>query len=146
VLYSEAAEGLRAFAERHGVPVMETNAGKSSLPHDHPLNMGSVGVTGSSASNLLAEQADLVLAVGSRLQDFTTGSWALFKADNVKIIGLNTQVFDAYKHRGHAAHRRRQSRARPARWQARTLARPAMRGTATAKTAKSKTGWFRPRR
>jgi len=99
VLYSEAAEGLRAFAERHGVPVMETNAGKSSLPHDHPLNMGSVGVTGSSASNLLAEQADVVLAVGSRLQDFTTGSWALFKADNVRIIGLNTQVFDAYKHR-----------------------------------------------
>ncbi|KQV09576.1 3D-(3,5/4)-trihydroxycyclohexane-1,2-dione acylhydrolase (decyclizing) [Devosia sp. Root105] len=99
VLYSEAAEVLRAFAERHGVPVMETNAGKSSLPHDHPLNMGSVGVTGSSASNLLAEQADLVLAVGSRLQDFTTGSWALFKADNVRIIGLNTQVFDAYKHR-----------------------------------------------
>ncbi|WP_423065946.1 3D-(3,5/4)-trihydroxycyclohexane-1,2-dione acylhydrolase (decyclizing) [Devosia sp. CN2-171] len=99
VLYSGAAEGLRAFAERHGVPVMETNAGKSSLPHDHPLNMGSVGVTGSSASNLLAEQADLVLAVGSRLQDFTTGSWALFKADNVRIVGLNTQAFDAYKHR-----------------------------------------------
>ncbi|MBN9316988.1 MAG: 3D-(3,5/4)-trihydroxycyclohexane-1,2-dione acylhydrolase (decyclizing) [Devosia sp.] len=99
VLYSGAAEGLRAFAERHGVPVMETNAGKSSLPHDHPLNMGSVGVTGSSASNLLAEQADLVLAVGSRLQDFTTGSWALFKADGVKIVGLNTQLFDASKHR-----------------------------------------------
>ncbi len=99
VLYSEAAEGLRAFAERHGVPVMETNAGKSSLPHDHPLNMGSVGVTGSSASNLLAEQADLVLAVGSRMQDFTTGSWALFKADGVTIVGLNTQAFDAYKHR-----------------------------------------------
>jgi 3D-(3,5/4)-trihydroxycyclohexane-1,2-dione acylhydrolase (decyclizing) len=99
VLYSEAAEGLRAFAERHGVPVMETNSGKSSLPHDHPLNMGSVGVTGSSASNLLAEQADLVLAVGSRLQDFTTGSWALFKAEQVTIVGLNTQIFDAYKHR-----------------------------------------------
>jgi 3D-(3,5/4)-trihydroxycyclohexane-1,2-dione acylhydrolase (decyclizing) len=99
VLYSEAAEGLRAFAERHGVPVMETNSGKSSLPHDHPLNMGSVGVTGSSASNLLAEQADLVLAVGSRLQDFTTGSWALFKAEQVTIVGLNTQAFDAYKHR-----------------------------------------------
>jgi 3D-(3,5/4)-trihydroxycyclohexane-1,2-dione acylhydrolase (decyclizing) len=99
VLYSEAAEGLRAFAERHGVPVMETNAGKSSLPHDHALNMGSVGVTGSSASNLLAEQADLVLAVGSRLQDFTTGSWALFKAEGVTIVGLNTQVFDAHKHR-----------------------------------------------
>jgi 3D-(3,5/4)-trihydroxycyclohexane-1,2-dione acylhydrolase (decyclizing) len=99
VLYSGAAEGLRAFAERHGVPVMETNSGKSSLPHDHPLNMGSVGVTGSSASNLLAEQADLVLAVGSRLQDFTTGSWALFKAEDVKIVGLNTQAFDAFKHR-----------------------------------------------
>ncbi|MCV3239621.1 3D-(3,5/4)-trihydroxycyclohexane-1,2-dione acylhydrolase (decyclizing) [Mesorhizobium sp. ZC-5] len=99
VLYSEAAAALKAFAERHGIPVMETNAGKSSLPHDHPLNMGSVGVTGSSASNLLAEQADVVLAVGSRLQDFTTGSWALFKADGVKIVGLNAQLFDAGKHR-----------------------------------------------
>jgi 3D-(3,5/4)-trihydroxycyclohexane-1,2-dione acylhydrolase (decyclizing) len=78
---------------------METNAGKSSLPHDDVLNMGSVGVTGSSASNLLAEQADVVLAVGSRLQDFTTGSWALFKAEGVKLIGLNTQLFDAGKHR-----------------------------------------------
>ena len=99
VLYSEAAATLKAFAETHGIPVMETNSGKSSLPHDHPLNMGSVGVTGSSASNLLAEQADLVLAVGSRLQDFTTGSWALFKAEDVKIVGLNTQLFDAAKHR-----------------------------------------------
>ncbi|MEQ1769483.1 MAG: 3D-(3,5/4)-trihydroxycyclohexane-1,2-dione acylhydrolase (decyclizing) [Devosia sp.] len=99
VLYSEAAPSLRAFAEKHGIPVMETNSGKSSLPHDHRLNMGSVGVTGSSASNLLAEQADVVLAVGSRLQDFTTGSWALFKADGVRIIGLNTQPFDAGKHR-----------------------------------------------
>jgi 3D-(3,5/4)-trihydroxycyclohexane-1,2-dione acylhydrolase (decyclizing) len=63
------------------------------------MNRGSVGVTGSSASNLLAEQADLVLAAGSRLQDFTTGSWALFKAEGVKIVGLNTQVFDAGKHR-----------------------------------------------
>jgi 3D-(3,5/4)-trihydroxycyclohexane-1,2-dione acylhydrolase (decyclizing) len=99
VLYSEAADGLRAFAERHGVPVMETNSGKSSLPHDHPLNMGSVGVTGSSASNLLAEQADVVIAVGSRLQDFTTGSWALFKSEGVRIVGLNVQQFDAHKHR-----------------------------------------------
>jgi 3D-(3,5/4)-trihydroxycyclohexane-1,2-dione acylhydrolase (decyclizing) len=99
VLYSEAAATLKAFAEKHGIPVMETNAGKSSLPHDHPLNMGSVGVTGSSASNLLAEQADVVLAVGSRLQDFTTGSWALFKAEGVKIVGLNAQAFDAGKHR-----------------------------------------------
>ncbi len=99
VLYSEATAALKAFAEKHGIPVMETNAGKSSLPHDHRLNMGSVGVTGSSASNLLAEQADVVLAVGSRLQDFTTGSWALFKAEGVKIVGLNAQAFDAGKHR-----------------------------------------------
>ena len=99
VLYSEAAATLRAFAEKHGIPVMETNSGKSSLPHDHALNMGSVGVTGSSASNLLAEQADVVLAVGSRLQDFTTGSWALFKAEGVRIVGLNAQPFDAGKHR-----------------------------------------------
>ncbi len=99
VLYSGAAADLSAFAERHGIPVMETNAGKSSLPHDHPLNMGSVGVTGTSASNLLAEQADLVLAIGSRLQDFTTGSWALFKETDLSLIGLNSQVFDAGKHR-----------------------------------------------
>lgn len=98
VLYSEATATLKAFAEKRGIPVMETQAGKSSLPHVHPLNMGSVGVTGSAASNLLAEQADVVLAVGSRLQDFTTGSWALFKADGAKIVGLNVQPFDAYKH------------------------------------------------
>jgi 3D-(3,5/4)-trihydroxycyclohexane-1,2-dione acylhydrolase (decyclizing) len=98
VLYSGATEALRAFAEAHQVPVMETQAGKSSLPHDHPLNMGSVGVTGSSASNVLAEEADLVLAVGTRLQDFTTGSWALFKNEALKIVGLNVQPFDATKH------------------------------------------------
>ncbi len=98
VLYSEASETLAAFAEEHGIPVMETQAGKSSLPHVHELNMGSVGVTGTSASNALAEEADLVLAVGSRLQDFTTGSWALFKNEDLKIVGLNIQPFDALKH------------------------------------------------
>ena len=100
VLYAEATEALQAFAENHGIPVMETQAGKSSLPHDHRLNMGSIGVTGSSAANALAEAADLVLAVGSRLQDFTTGSWALFKNDGLKIVGLNIQPFDATKHHG----------------------------------------------
>jgi len=98
VLYSEASDTLAAFAEAHGIPVMETQAGKSALPHEHPLNMGSVGVTGSAASNALAEEADVVLAVGTRLQDFTTGSWALFKAEDVRIIGLNVQPFDAGKH------------------------------------------------
>ncbi|CAN7270015.1 3D-(3,5/4)-trihydroxycyclohexane-1,2-dione acylhydrolase (decyclizing) [Pararhizobium sp. LjRoot255] len=100
VLYSEAAIALATFAETHGIPVVETQSGKSSLPHNHPLNMGSVGVTGTSASNQLAEAADVVLAVGSRLQDFTTGSWALFKNDDLKIIGLNVQAFDAAKHEG----------------------------------------------
>ncbi|MBI4046057.1 MAG: 3D-(3,5/4)-trihydroxycyclohexane-1,2-dione acylhydrolase (decyclizing) [Devosia nanyangense] len=98
VLYSEAPEALRTFAENHGLPVMETQAGKSSLPHDHYLNMGSVGVTGTSAANQLAEEADLVLAVGTRLQDFTTGSWALFRNENLEIVGLNVQPFDAGKH------------------------------------------------
>jgi 3D-(3,5/4)-trihydroxycyclohexane-1,2-dione acylhydrolase (decyclizing) len=100
VLYSEASESLAAFAEEHGIPVMETQAGKSALPHDHELNMGSVGVTGSSAANALAEEADVVLAVGTRLQDFTTGSWALFKNENIKLVGLNVQAFDAGKHNG----------------------------------------------
>ncbi|MGO4619217.1 3D-(3,5/4)-trihydroxycyclohexane-1,2-dione acylhydrolase (decyclizing) [Ensifer sp. 2YAB10] len=100
VLYSEASKELGDFAERHGIPVVETQAGKSALPHSHTLNMGSVGVTGTSASNALAEEADVVLAVGSRLQDFTTGSWALFKNDALKIIGLNVQPFDAGKHNG----------------------------------------------
>ena len=98
VLYSEASSTLAGFAERHGIPVAETQAGKSSLPFLHPLNMGAVGVTGTSASNHLAESADVILAVGTRLQDFTTGSWALFKNPGKTIIGLNTQAFDAAKH------------------------------------------------
>ena len=98
VLYSDAASTLRGFAERHGIPVCETQAGKSVLPHDHPLNMGAVGVTGTAVANKLAEQADVILAVGTRLQDFTTGSWALFKNPALLLIGLNVQPFDASKH------------------------------------------------
>lgn len=98
VLYSGATETLANFAEAHGIPVAETQAGKSSLPADHPLNMGSIGVTGTSAANALAREADVILAVGTRLQDFTTGSWSLFQ-NGKTIIGLNTQVFDATKHR-----------------------------------------------
>ncbi len=97
-LYAGASEALAAFAEKHGVPVLETQAGKSVLPDTHPLNMGSVGVTGTSASNQLAEQADVVFAVGTRMQDFTTGSWSLFKNDAMRIVALNTQAFDAGKH------------------------------------------------
>ena len=98
VLYSEASEALAAFAETHGIPVCETQAGKSALPDSHRLNMGSIGVTGTSASNRLAREADVILAIGTRLQDFTTGSWALFQNPAAALIGLNVQPFDAGKH------------------------------------------------
>ena len=98
VLYSGASETLAAFAWRHGIPVCETQAGKSSLPDEHMLNMGAIGVTGTTAANAMAEEADVVLAVGTRLQDFTTGSWSLFKNPDKSIIGLNVLVFDAGKH------------------------------------------------
>jgi 3D-(3,5/4)-trihydroxycyclohexane-1,2-dione acylhydrolase (decyclizing) len=98
VHYSESANTLAAFAARHNIPVVETQAGKSALPYDHPLNMGGIGVTGTSAANRLAAEADLVLAVGTRLQDFTTGSWALFRDPQRSIVALNVQPFDAGKH------------------------------------------------
>lgn len=98
VLYAEAERSLTAFAEGCGIPVAETQAGKSALPHDHPLNLGAIGVTGTSAANELAAKADLILAVGTRLQDFTTGSWALFKEPTRRILALNLQPFDAGKH------------------------------------------------
>ncbi|MFE0016271.1 3D-(3,5/4)-trihydroxycyclohexane-1,2-dione acylhydrolase (decyclizing) [Mesorhizobium sp. NPDC059054] len=99
VLYSGASGELTRFVEAAGVPVCETQGGKSSLPDNHPLNMAAVGVTGTAAANRLAEEADVVLAVGTRLQDFTTGSWALFQNAAKTIIGLNVQPFDAGKHR-----------------------------------------------
>ncbi len=95
VLYGLAAETLRRFVERHGIPVSETQAGKSALPWDHPLNVGGIGVTGSPAANEIAREADCILAVGSRLQDFTTGSNALFS--HARLIGINANAFDAIK-------------------------------------------------
>ena len=80
------------------MPVGETQAGKSALPHDHPLNLGSIGVTGSSAANAVAEEADVVIALGTRLQDFTTGSWALFKDPDRRIVAINVTPYDAHKH------------------------------------------------
>jgi 3D-(3,5/4)-trihydroxycyclohexane-1,2-dione acylhydrolase (decyclizing) len=97
VLYSRASEELAAFADTHGIPVCETQGGKSALPDDHPMNMGAIGVTGTAAANAMAERADVILAVGTRLQDFTTGSWSLFKDPGRSIIGLNAQPFDAGK-------------------------------------------------
>lgn len=98
VLYGGACGALRGFSERHGVPVCETQAGKSSLPWDHPLQLGPVGVTGSPAANALASEADLILAVGTRLQDFTTGSNSLFP--KARLVSLNANPFDAGKARG----------------------------------------------
>ncbi|MFT9449317.1 3D-(3,5/4)-trihydroxycyclohexane-1,2-dione acylhydrolase (decyclizing) [Gluconobacter japonicus] len=98
VLYSGAEQALAEFCNRHGVPSGETQAGKSSLLPDHPLNMGGIGVAGTSAANTLAEETDLVIAVGTRLQDFTTGSWGIFQNPSVKIVTLNVQVADATKH------------------------------------------------
>jgi 3D-(3,5/4)-trihydroxycyclohexane-1,2-dione acylhydrolase (decyclizing) len=98
VHYSLAEDELRAFAERHNIPVVETVAGKASLIAAHPLNAGPVGVTGCTSANALAGEADVVLAVGTRLQDFTTGSWTVFRNEAVRFIGLNTAGFDAVKH------------------------------------------------
>lgn len=100
VLYSQAWDALRAFAEAYGVPVVESHGGKSSLPWDHPLNLGAIGVDGVSGANELARSADLVFAVGTRLQDFTTGSHALFA--HARLLSLNVQPYDAGKWSGSA--------------------------------------------
>ena len=97
VHYSGAVETLTGFAERRGIPVVETVAGKSTLVHDHPNYAGPIGVTGSAAANSVAENADVVVAVGTRLQDFTTGSWAVFKHPEVRFIAINTAGWDAHK-------------------------------------------------
>ncbi len=97
VHYSGACETLRQFAETHSIPVTETQAGKSALPWDHLMNMGPVGVTGASSANSVAGDADVVLAIGTRMQDFTTGSWSLFKQSNVRFIALNAGAYDAGK-------------------------------------------------
>jgi 3D-(3,5/4)-trihydroxycyclohexane-1,2-dione acylhydrolase (decyclizing) len=99
VRYSGAEAELASFAERHGIPVVETVAGRTSLVAEHPLNAGPIGVTGCTSANALAAQADVVLAVGTRLQDFTTGSWTVFPDPDTRFIGLNTARFDAVKHR-----------------------------------------------
>ncbi len=97
VHYSGAVDTVRTFAERHGIPVVETVAGKSTLTHDHPNYAGPIGVTGSRAANAVAEQADVVIAVGTRLQDFTTGSWSVFRDPDVSFVAINTASWDAHK-------------------------------------------------
>lgn len=96
-IYSEATDALRAFAEATGTPVAETQAGKGSLPYDHPQSMGAVGSTGTTAANALAREADLVIGVGTRYSDFTTASRTAFANPGVRFINLNIAGFDAAK-------------------------------------------------
>ncbi|MBU0738150.1 MAG: 3D-(3,5/4)-trihydroxycyclohexane-1,2-dione acylhydrolase (decyclizing) [Alphaproteobacteria bacterium] len=98
VHFSGATDTLKAFVEKHQIPVVETQAGKSALAWDHGLNFGPVGVTGAESANVVSEKADLVIGVGTRFQDFTTGSWALFKNPDRKILALNVQPYDSAKH------------------------------------------------
>ena len=97
VIYSQAESELAAFAEKHNIPVSETQAGKSALPTSHPMAFGASGVDGSAASNAVAETADVVIGIGTRFQDFTTGSRTLFRED-AKLISINIHGYDANKH------------------------------------------------
>ncbi len=97
VQYSGAVTELTTFAETHQIPVVETIAGRANMLATHPLNIGPIGVTGSSSANEIAEQADVIVAVGTRLQDFTTGSWTAF-AQDARFISINAARHDAAKH------------------------------------------------
>ena len=98
VHYSDAADTLTDFAVSHGIPIVETVAGKATVTADHPNFGGPIGVTGSTSANALANDADVVLAVGTRLQDFTTGSWSVFRNPDLQLVSINVGRFDATKH------------------------------------------------
>jgi 3D-(3,5/4)-trihydroxycyclohexane-1,2-dione acylhydrolase (decyclizing) len=99
-IYSEATGALRSFVERTGIPVGETQAGKGSMPYDHPLALGAVGATGTLAANRAAREADLVIGVGTRWTDFTTASKTAFQNPGVRFVNVNVADFDAAKHEG----------------------------------------------
>ena len=98
VIYSEATDALRRFVDATGIPVAETQAGKGALPEPHPLCLGGLGATGTSAANVLARDADLVIVIGSRLSDFTTASKTAFQHDDVRFVAINVAELDAAKH------------------------------------------------
>jgi len=100
VHYSGAPAALAEFAARHGIPVAETQAGKGALAWDHACNAGAIGVTGSGAANALLAECDLVLALGTRLQDFTTGSGKLVPDDDARLVSINVARHDAIKRGG----------------------------------------------
>ncbi|SEM77855.1 3D-(3,5/4)-trihydroxycyclohexane-1,2-dione hydrolase [Gemmobacter aquatilis] len=97
VIYSEAEADLLAFAKRHNIPLVETQAGKGAIDWEEPLHFGSPGVTGTGCGNALAAAADLVIGVGTRFQDFTTGSWTVFSAPGRKILSINIHGYDGAK-------------------------------------------------
>lgn len=96
--YSGAEQALADFAETHGIPLCETIAGKGSVSHDHPAHVGPIGIVGSTSANALAAEADVIIAVGTRLMDFTTGSWSAFAPD-ARFVSINAARWDATKHR-----------------------------------------------
>jgi 3D-(3,5/4)-trihydroxycyclohexane-1,2-dione acylhydrolase (decyclizing) len=98
VIYSEATDALRRFADATGIAVGETQAGKGALPEPHPLTLGGVGATGTRAANRLARDADLVIVIGSRLSDFTTASKTAFQHERVRFVTINVAELDAGKH------------------------------------------------
>lgn len=100
VIYSNATEALAAFAERSGIPIAETQAGKGALRYDHPLSLGAMGVTGTPGANILAREADLVIGIGTRYSDFTTASKTAFQNPVVRFVNINIAEFDAHKHAG----------------------------------------------
>ncbi len=100
VIYSEATDALRRWVDASGIPVAETQAGKGSLPYDHPCSAGAIGVTGTFGANRLARQADLVIGIGTRWTDFTTASKTLFSQPDVRFINVNVAEFDAAKQAG----------------------------------------------
>jgi 3D-(3,5/4)-trihydroxycyclohexane-1,2-dione acylhydrolase (decyclizing) len=99
-IYSEATQALRLLCERTGIPVGETQAGKGSLPYDHPCSLGAVGATGTFAANRAAREADLVIGVGTRWSDFTTASKTAFQNPEARFVNINIADFDANKHSG----------------------------------------------
>ena len=100
VTYAEANDELARFVDATGIPISETQAGKGSLPFDHPLNLGAIGATGSPAANHFARESDLVIGIGTRYSDFTTASRTIWQNPDVRFININVASIDAVKHAG----------------------------------------------
>lgn len=105
VFYSDAMADVAEFRTRFGIPVAETIMGRSALLHEHRLNLASIGVMGSTAANEIAEKADLVISIGTRMADMITGSWSVFRNPDVKFVALNTNASAAIGCQAHAGNR-----------------------------------------